>query len=113
MAEEMRVLQCVKDKIAIWTHVKGGKTEPLFDYFICESPNMTETLFKMGLIKVFVIPKIHDGYLILSPCKSKTRFTAWVNPNEMFRVFTWGKCKISFDGNHWSTAKVVDSLGLT
>ena len=107
MAEETRVLQCIKDKIALWTHVKGGKTEPLFDYFICESPDMMETLLKMGLIRVFVIPKMHEGYMILSPSECETKFTAWVNPSEMFRVFIKGKSKIYFDGNHWSFAKVV------
>lgn len=107
MAEETRLLQCIKDKIALWTHVKGGKTEPLFDYFICESPDMMETLLKMGLIRVFVIPKMHEGYMILSPSECETKFTAWVNPSEMFRVFIQGKSKIYFDGNHWSSAKVV------
>ena len=106
MAEHIDVLQCLADKIALWTHVKGGRTEPLFDYFICESPDITETLHKMGLIKVFVSPKTHEGYMILSPSENETVFTAWVNPSEMFRVFTWGKNKISFNGNHWSNAKI-------
>ncbi|KAL9963110.1 hypothetical protein ACROYT_G032285, partial [Oculina patagonica] len=107
MAERIDVLRCLVDKIALWTHVKGGQTEPLFDYFICESLDITTTLQKMGLVKVFVIPNADKGYMILSPSTNETLFTAWVNPSEMFRVFSWGQNNISFNGSHWSSAKVV------
>ena len=107
MAEHVDVLHCLADKITLWTHVKGGLTEPLFDYFICESSDIATTLHKMGLIKVFVIPNINKGYMILSPSANETPFTAWVNPNEMFRVFSWGQKKIYFNGTHWANAKVV------
>lgn len=105
MAERINVLRCLVDKIALWTHVKGGQTEPLFDYFVCESLEITKALHKMGLIKVFVIPNTTKGYMILSPSANETLFNAWVNPSEMFRVFNWGQNK--FSGTHWSSAKVV------
>ena len=107
MAARIDVLQCVADKIALWTHIKDGQAEPLFDHFICESPDITAALHKMGLIKVYVTPNTNEGYMILSPSPDKTSFRAWVNPKEMFRNFTWGKNKISFNGTHWSYAKVV------
>ena len=106
MAEGIDVLKCLADKITLWTHVKGGQVEPLFDYFICESPDIAEALYKMGLIKVYVIPNSNKGYMILSPSADKTSFSAWVNPKEMFRNFTWGENKISFNGTHWFNAKV-------
>lgn len=107
MAEGIEVLQCLADKIALWTHIKGGHTDPLFDYFICESPDITASLHSMGLVKVFVIPNTTEGYMILSPSAKETACTAWVNPSEMFKGFTWGQNKIYFNGTHWSNAKIV------
>ena len=108
MAEETGELRWVAGKIALWTHVKGGNTEPLFDYFICESPDISHALHNMGLVKVFVaLDTVAGGYTVLTPSKTKTRFTAWVNPKEMFAAFTWGTSNISFNGTHWSNANIV------
>lgn len=108
MAESIDVLRFLAGKIALWTHVKSGRTEPLFDYFICESPDVAGALHQMGLVKVFVVPNVSArGYAILSPSKTETQFTAWVNPNVMFADFTWGPNNVSFNGIDWSSAKIV------
>lgn len=108
MAEDIDELRWVAGKIALWTHVKAGKTEPLFDYFICDSLEMSHTLHNMGLVKVFVsLDTVAEGYTILTPSKTKTQLTAWVNPKEMFAAFTGGTNNISFNGTHWSNAKIV------
>ena len=101
------MLQYLADKIVLWDHVSGGWNESLFDCLICEYLDISTKLQEFGLIKVFVIPNINKGYMILSPSANETLFTAWVSPNEMFRVFSWGQKKIYFNGTHWASAKVV------
>lgn len=68
---------------------------------------MMEILFKMGFIRVFVILKMYEGYMILLLSECEIKFIVWVNLSEMFRVFIQGKSKIYFDGNYWFFVKVV------
>ena len=72
MAEGIDILRCLAGKIALWSHVKAGRTEPLFDYFICESPEIIATLHKMGLVKAFVtLDTSTKGFSVLSPSKTE------------------------------------------
>lgn len=103
MAERIDILRPLAGKITLWSHAKGGCTEPLFDYFICESPDIIAALQKLGLIKVFVT-LVARKCAVLSPSEAETQFTAWVNTN-MFTEFTWGPNDDKFVGTHWCSAK--------
>lgn len=103
MAERIDILRPLAGKITLWSHAKGGCTEPLFDYFICESPDIIAALQKLGLIKVFVT-LVARKCAVLSPSEAETQFAAWVNTN-MFTEFTWGPNDDKFDGTHWCSAK--------